>query len=383
MKKLEKIRDFIVYRDERFFSSFPSVVTLPDGDVLVAFRRARDVRWLLTEDDPQFSHIDHWDCRSHIAALRLDGDSLEPITEVYSLPADPEAGDQDANLLLLSDGRLLQYGFLWYPAPATAIAPLQTQGAAVQDRRSHDGLAYLHWGSYCRHSDDGGKSWSNRVTMPAMPELGEIVPGKRPNHGGSLRGRGVELDNGDILLPGYYGHPDNEGRDGSFCFISRDRGANFEFHSKIAVEPTLQARFQEPALFRTANEDVIALHRTGGLDDRLVVSRKTDKDGWSRPQLHNVTGHPYDCLALGGDAHLAVYGYRHKPFGVRARMIKADMADFGDAPEIIIRDDSPSGDVGYPWATRLSGGRVLVVYYMSDAHGFRHIAASVLKVENR
>ena len=36
----------VVYSDRRFYASFPSAATLADGRVLVAFRRARDHRWL-------------------------------------------------------------------------------------------------------------------------------------------------------------------------------------------------------------------------------------------------------------------------------------------------------------------------------------------------
>ena len=37
-----KIKDLIVYQNERFYCAFPSVVCRPDGELLVAFRRAQD-----------------------------------------------------------------------------------------------------------------------------------------------------------------------------------------------------------------------------------------------------------------------------------------------------------------------------------------------------
>jgi hypothetical protein len=57
-----------------------------------------------------------------------------------------------------------------------------------------------------------------------------------------------------------------------------------------------------------------------------------------------------------------------------------ECADFGGS-EIVIRDDGTGTDLGYPWATLLPDGRVLVTYYISGADGVRHIAGTIL--ENR
>jgi hypothetical protein len=39
------------------------------------------------------------------------------------------------------------------------------------------------------------------------------------------------------------------------------------------------------------------------------------------------------------------------------------------APEIVLREDGGSGDLGYPWSAPLPGGRVLSVYYFNTDHG--------------
>src|SRR6476469_814808 len=41
---LTKIKDIVVYRDDTFHCAFPSIVRRPDGELLVAFRRAPDPR---------------------------------------------------------------------------------------------------------------------------------------------------------------------------------------------------------------------------------------------------------------------------------------------------------------------------------------------------
>ncbi|MDW8310606.1 MAG: hypothetical protein RMK20_14625, partial [Verrucomicrobiales bacterium] len=52
---LRKITDLVVYRDDAFYSAFPSVVRRPDGELLVAFRRAPERRRL---GEPRVSHTD-------------------------------------------------------------------------------------------------------------------------------------------------------------------------------------------------------------------------------------------------------------------------------------------------------------------------------------
>ena len=75
-----------------------------------------------------------------------------------------------------------------------------------------------------------------------------------------------------------------------------------------------------------------------------------------------------------------VYGYRHKPYGIRARILNAECTDYSTAEEIIIRADGGSTDIGYPWTVMLDDNRVLVIYYYNIENGTRHIAGSVLEV---
>ena len=49
------------------------------------------------------------------------------------------------------------------------------------------------------------------------------------------------------------------------------------------------------------------------------------------------------------------------PYGQRARISRDDGATWSD--EIILRDDGPDGDLGYPCSVELPGGDILTVYY--------------------
>lgn len=98
-----------------------------------------------------------------------------------------------------------------------------------------------------------------------------------------------------------------------------------------------------------------------------------------------MVGHPCDVLSIGNALLLLVYGYRHPPYGVRARLWTPDRGLPGETDasgaEIILRADGRVPDLGYPWATRLDRDHVLVVYYFCDVEGVRHIAATRLRIE--
>ena len=91
-------------------------------------------------------------------------------------------------------------------------------------------------------------------------------------------------------------------------------------------------------------------------------------------------GHPLNALRLPDNRVLLTYGYRHQPFGIRARILNAECTDFKTAPEIVLRTDGGNGDIGYTWPVLLDRNRVLVVYYFNKDNGIRHIAGTILEI---
>jgi hypothetical protein len=126
----------------------------------------------------------------------------------------------------------------------------------------------------------------------------------------------------------------------------------------------------------------VAFLRTAGFDDHACLARSTDGGKSFQPwQDLGWQGHPLQATRLPDGRVLVVYGYRHKPYGVRARVLDAECTNAASAPEFVIRDDGGTTDLGYPWAVPLDGRRVLVVYYFNRAGGPRHIAGSILEVD--
>jgi hypothetical protein len=378
---MKKIRDFTVYKNPEYFSAFPSVALMPSGELLVAFRRAADDRWLLSEggapavvDAVSVDHV-HW--RSHIAAIRLSSD-LSKISAPETLPMDPLAADQDGNLLMLKSGRLLQYGFLWRPVPVAVAEVLKNQ-ANLWFFKAHSGIGtFMGWGSYVRYSDDEGRTWSERSMLPVADDMQKSVWQKRGFHGGAIRGRAQELGDGRIALFSYGGQLEGGSTQVASLYLSEDQGHTW---SSSGIFHTLEkGTLQEPALANWPEGKLTVFYRTAGLDDHLVtLTGSPDAATWQAPQEQAVIGHPYDPLVLSDGRLFLVYGYRHRPYGVRARLVEKGEA-LADAEEFILRDDAIGGDVGYPWAVELTDGKILVVYYFNHADGIRRIEASLIEL---
>jgi len=367
-----------LYRSKRFFSAFPSVVTTKNGKVFLAFRRAPDHRWLvgdIAEED--FNSVDHVHFRSHIAFAEL-GDDLKPVTEPSILPVHAEAGDQDGNLYITKSGRLFQYSFRWYPVTKEIVDKLKETGCNTYGGE-HLGAGYIYHSSYVRYSDDEGATWSEPFDLPRDPLLGK-APWPEISGSSALKGRMIELENGDLLLASYIGGLKGSEYDGTRILKSVDQGVTWQFTDQYFLRD--DGSLQEPTLASWPDNKITIFHRTTNNDDKLIIATATLGSGGEKfgpLKSVDVTGHPYDALVLPDGRLFLVYGYRHQPMGVRARLVKVGQ-EIADADEIIIRDDSQSRDTGYPSATLLADGRILVAYYIPDERGIRGIDASIVEI---
>src|SRR6266699_2621483 len=78
---IHKIEDVVIYRDEKFYSAFPSIVCRPDGELLVAFRRAPERRKL---GDPCMLQLrDHSILCSSYGWAELRGEAAAKMTNAY------------------------------------------------------------------------------------------------------------------------------------------------------------------------------------------------------------------------------------------------------------------------------------------------------------
>jgi hypothetical protein len=319
--------------------------------------------------------VDHIDSRSHIAQLTLDS-NLASVGTLQLLPPDPEAADQDASLISLPDGRLLLFSFTWYPLSSIFCAPVGLPCTTLKSDPS--GGAYLFWGANVRHSADGGCTWSEPRYLPSLHACTPSIPGKRPMPGGAVSGTPV-YHGGEVLVASYCDAPGRPSA--AHLWRSGDQGESWSYGGVVAADPRGQVQMQEPALHRTASGKILAFLRTAGIEDRLVTAESDDGGHtWAPWRVRETVGHPYHPLRLNDGRVLLVYGYRHRPFGIRCRLLNPDCTDLDGSEEHVIREDAANGDIGYPWAAQMPDGRVIVAYYFNDAGGPRYIAASILEI---
>ena len=363
---VSKIKNFIIYEDPLFYSSFPSVVKNEDGEIIVAFRRAPDRKVFLEKG------TNHVDPNSYLVFVRSRDNGLSWSKDPKLIYAHPFGGSQDPCLLKLSDGTLLCTSYGWAYIRGDAEDLKQPVYEAVER------VVFL--GGYVMRSSDMGNSWSGPFYPPSIPPevkfsaLGEPLPAY--NRGALWEGR-----DGRIFWVVAAGNDrDNLRKTSNYLLISEDKGLSWQYSCPVAEDD--DAAFNETSIYETPKGDLVAFLRTAGLEDQACIARSTDGGNSFEPwQKMGFQGHPLQALRLPDNRVFLVYGYRHKPYGIRARILNAECTDFSSAEEIIIREDGGSTDIGYPWTVMLDDNRVLVTYYFNIEDGTRHIAGSILEID--
>jgi hypothetical protein len=174
-----------------------------------------------------------------------------------------------------------------------------------------------------------------------------------------------------------------------FCARTTDGGATFALRSTIGPEPAGYAIM--PASLRLSPTRLLCAvrccERPAGAAARYWIDLYTsDDDGatWT------LLGRPAPDTGLGGnpptltrlhDGRLCLtYGFRDRPFGIRARL-SADEGRTWDQ-EIILRSDGGSHDLGYPRTVQRPDGTLVTVYYFNDRPGGEgYIAATLWRAD--
>lgn len=360
-----KEKDIVIYSDDRFYSAFPSVVLRPDGELLLAFRRAPERRYF---GEPSSNHTDP---NSYLVSVRSQDNGETWSTEPELIFAHPFGGSQDPCMTQLRDGTIVCSSYGW--------ALLRGDAASkVPDTLHHGDFVFM--GGYLLRSTDGGNSWLGPIIPPPISENVTHTVFKEP-------------------CPAYNRGPMCESRDGTLYWAvasqsqlqpritevhlmaSKDGGLTWAYRTPIAQDNKVS--FNETALYETPKGDLIAFIRTEDFDDHTCIARSTDGGKSFEPWKDTgFQGHPHCAAALPDGRILLVYGYRHKPFGIRARVLDAEGLAIQDSEEIVLRDDGGNSDLGYPWVTPMADGNYLVVYYFNKENGTRHIAGSILSIHD-
>jgi len=362
---LVKEKDVVIYSDEGFHSAFPSVVRRPDGELIVAFRRAPN-RAVLGEKS-----TNHTDPNSYLVEVRSTDNGETWTSDPSLILAHPYGGSQDPCMIQLADDSLLVASYGWaLPRDET----WKTWGNVVNAGK------FVFFGGYLVRSTDGGASWSDLILPPTLPgndtKTAFNTPMPAYNRGSMYQGKSGRI----FWAVARHVFDENGRRTENHLLTSDDGGLNWDYRSPIAQDPEIV--FNEASIYETPKGDIVTFIRTAKFDDHTVIARSTDGGESFTWEDTGFQGHPHFPLRLPDGRVLLVYGYRHKPMGIRARILNPECTDFKESKEIILREDGGGSDLGYPWATMMADGRVLVCYYFNVGNGTRHIAGTILRIDD-
>ena len=358
---IRKLADVIIYQDDKFYCAFPSVVRRPDGELIVAFRRAPNRRLF---GEPANTHTDP---NSYLVLVRSRDEGKTWSKSPELIYAHPFGGSQDPCLLQLKDGSLLCSSYGWAELRGDAAAKLK--GVARNDN-------FVFLGGYILRSKNGAHSWSEPIIPPPTPGEAVLDPFGKPV---PAYNRGAMYEGTDGILYWVVASQTetSDKRTETHLTISKNKGINWEYACPVARDDKIS--FNETSIYETPRGDLVAFMRTEGYDDHTCIARSRDHgrhfEHWQDARFR---GHPHYALRLPSRRVLLVYGYRHQQFGIRARVLDPECENVASASEIILRDDGGNGDLGYPWATMISPTKALVVYYFNRADGERFIGGTLV-----
>lgn len=204
-------------------------------------------------------------------------------------------------------------------------------------------------------SDDSGDSWSDAVRLPTFDY--QRIQG-RPSY--------LVRPDGTLLLM-LTGKSEADPHDVPIVFASFDGGRNWTFLSQIGGSEKYRMLSPEAVVLDDGNIVAAVRCKISVHCEWTELYKSTDGGlNWSFVSRVNELGAPSCLLSIDGSL-LAVYGYRHPSYGIRARVSHDDGISWSD--EWIIRDDGGNYDLGYPRAVQRDDGSVLTTYYFNEENG--------------
>ena len=163
----------------------------------------------------------------------------------------------------------------------------------------------------------------------------------------------------------------SDGREGRvFCFRTDDGGKSFQFLSYIGPELKGRGYFGiMPSSVRLSENELLVAQRLRRGEHRTIgLHRSMDsgKSWFAEPDPVESTGvgNPPAMIKLQDGRICLTYGYRAEPFSMCAKISGDGGKTWG--PELVLRNDGVTKDMGYPRTVQRPDGKVVTIYYFSD-----------------
>ena len=220
----------------------------------------------------------------------------------------------------------------------------------------------LLWYTY-----DKGKSWKG--------------PFRFPQFGAGVAARTDYLIDGKQDAMVFLTAAKSNHREGRpFCARTADGGLTWRFVSFIGDEPKGFAIM--PSTVRLSSTRLLTMVRVkDGATNRIDAHTSADNGAsWLLQgpvaDTGEFGGNPPMLFKLSDGRLCVTYGYRAKPYSIRARISRDNGQTWGDI--VTIRDGAATWEVGYTRSVQRPDGKIVTVYYFSDApHNERFIAATI------
>jgi hypothetical protein len=281
-------------------------------------------------------------------------------------------------------GRSLDGGSTWtiehppglQPPPGILIAGLPTAEDGLPVRSLQDPMPFDHpdfalslrmssataGDSRFYYSIDRGRSWDGPFEFPNLGFMGiqartdYLIEGPRR----LLAMLSAATDSGEVVI----------------AARTRDGGLTWEYVSTVGPG-------NEPSTVRISKSVLVTVVRNTQVRDGLRVGTvegyRSEDGGESWIQTGVIAepmGNAPDLTLLPDGRLVCTYGFRVEPYGIRARVSSDGGRSWG--PEVQLRDDGGTYDLGYPLTVQRDDGLLVTAYYFN--HGLedeRFIAATI------
>ncbi len=326
------------------YIGWPTIGRKADGELMVVFSGRRELHWCPYGQTELVRSVDA-------------GESWSEPQVINNTPLD----DRDAGIVVMRSGTIIVSWFTGQGWKNLDRYHDRAGESTVDAWRRHYkkigdetiGECDGHW---TIRSTDGGETWEPPVDSIATAPHGPI-----------------ELNDGTLL---FVGNAELDGQPRLVSASSDDEGKSWRQIGVIDVPEELRAdlAFHEPHTVEVAEGKIICLWRHVPRDrpTEAYLQQCESEDGgrtWTLTHPTPMWGFPPHLIKTEGGAVLATYGRRRAPFGQRACLSYDDGSTWDIENEIVLRDDAPNGDLGYPSTIELEAGQFLTVYYQVDQPG--------------
>jgi hypothetical protein len=335
MRPPDVIKHFEVYREPGMFAGWPANhgAWQWGDELLFGFEVGH------FKETERGHAIDYSKPAEHVLARSMDGGETWEIERPASLQ--PPAGAKVAGV----------------PTGASGKEPVDCPGGIDFTNRNFVFTARMldiNTGpSRFYYSMDRGKTWEGpfNLSIPQYPGM-------------AARTDYQVLGKHDLLL--FTTVPKSDGREGRPVVIrTMDGGKNWKLHGTIGGEPEPGDYAIMPATVRGAGNQLLTVIRKRALFE--AYRSDTLGEDWVkvRNPVEGFGGNPASLVRTLSGQLVLVYGWRTKPFGIRAKVSD----DFGTTwgNEMRLRADGAGWDLGYVRTFLRPDGNLVSVYYYNDS----------------